>query len=131
LKAKELQKKAKERKNWKFLLVQGLYEKGYNGDQVRDLYRFVDWIMVLPEKLGDIFWHELQDYEQENNMTFITSVEKIGIKKGKQETEKRIVLSMLSNGMPVEDIAKFTGVSISEVERFAIEQVKEIETQQQ
>jgi hypothetical protein len=130
LKAEELKKKAKERKNWKFLLVQGLYEKGYNGDQVRDLYRFVDWIMVLPEKLGDIFWHELQDYEQENNMTFITSVERIGIKKGKQETEKRIVLSMLSNGRSVEDIAKFTGVSISEVERFAIEQVEEIQSQQ-
>jgi hypothetical protein len=122
LKAEELKRKAKERKNWKFLLVRGLYEKGYNGDQVRDIYRFVDWIMVLPEKLGDTFWNELKAFEQEKNMTFITSVEKIGIKAGTQETEKRIVLSMLSNGMSLEDIAKFTGISIN--------QIKEIQSQQ-
>jgi hypothetical protein len=126
LKAEELKGNAKERKIWKFLLVQSLYEKGYNGDQVRDLFRFLDWIMVLPEKLGNAFWNELKAFEQEKNMTFITSVEKIGIKAGKetgrQETEERIVLSMLSNNVPLEDIAKFTELSIN--------QVKEIQFQQ-
>jgi hypothetical protein len=126
LKAEELKRKAKERKNWKSLLVRGLYDKGYNGDQVRDIYRFIDWIMVLPEKLGDTFWNELKAFEQEKNMTFITSVEKIGIKAGKkagrQETEERIVLSMLKKGVSVEDIAEFTEMSIR--------QVKEIQSQQ-
>ena len=122
LKAEELKRKAKERKNWKFLLVKGLYEKGYNGEQVRDLYRFLDWIMVLPEKLGDTFWNELKAFEQEKNMTFITSVEKIGIRTGKQETEKRIVLSMLKKGVSVEDIAEFTELPIG--------QVQEIQSQQ-
>jgi hypothetical protein len=118
LKAEELKRKAKERKNWKFLLVRGLYEKGYNGDQVRDLYRFIDWIMILPEKLGDTFWNELKAFEQERNMTFVTSVEKIGIKKGREEERQKIVLSMLKKGVSVEDIAEFTELSI--------EQVKEI-----
>jgi Putative transposase, YhgA-like len=111
LKAEELKGKAKERKNWKFLLVQGLYEKGYNGDQVRDMFRFIDWIMVLPEKLGNTFWNELKAFEQEKNMTFITSVEEIGIKKGKEE----IVLVMLAKGLSVDEIASLTDMSIKKV----------------
>jgi hypothetical protein len=42
----------------------------------------MDWIMVLPEKLDDTFWNDLQTYEREQNMTYIASVERIGIKKG-------------------------------------------------
>jgi hypothetical protein len=122
LKAEELKSKALERKDWKFLLVQGLYEKGYNGDQVRDLFRFVDWIMVLPEKLENSFWLDLQAYEQEKNMTYVTSVEKIGIKKGREEERHDIALKMLKKGMSVEDIAEITELSI--------EQVKEIQSQQ-
>jgi hypothetical protein len=129
LKAEEFKSKASERKIWKFLVMQGLYEKGYNERQIKDLFRFIDWIMVLPQRLGNSFWNELKAYEQEKNMTFITSVEEIGIKKGlkkgRQEERQGIVLSMLSNGMSVEDVAKFTGLSISEVERFAVERVEE------
>ena len=51
-------------------------------------------------------------------MTFITSVEKIGIKKGREE----IVLVMLAKGLSVEEIVSFTGMSIG--------QVKEIQSQQ-
>jgi predicted transposase/invertase (TIGR01784 family) len=75
----------------------------------------------LPEKLDNTFWNELKAFEQEKNMTFITSVERIGIKKGKQETEERIVLSMLKKGVSIEDIAEFTELSI--------EQVKKIQSQ--
>jgi DNA-binding NarL/FixJ family response regulator len=98
-----------------------LTNHGYNGDQVRDIYRFVDWIMVLPEKLGDTLWNGLKAFEQEKNMTFITSGERIGMRKGKQEAEKRIVLSMLKKGVSVEDIAEFTKLSI--------EQIKKIQSQ--
>jgi hypothetical protein len=65
-------------------------------------------MMVLPEKLGGIFWNELKAFEQEKNMTFITSVEKIGSKIGKLETEGKIVLSMLNKDISVEDIAEIT-----------------------
>jgi predicted transposase/invertase (TIGR01784 family) len=94
----------------------------------------MDWIMVLPEKLGDTFWNDLQTYERERNMTYITSMERIGIKKGiqkgREEERQKIVLSMLSNGVSLEDIAKFTELPISEVERLVNEQVEEIQSQQ-
>jgi hypothetical protein len=118
LKAEELKGKAQERKNWKFLLVQGLYEKGYNEYQIKDLFRFIDWIMVLPERLSNSFWNDLKAYEQAKNMTYITSVEEIGIKKGKEE----IVLVMLTKGLSVEEITSLTGMTI--------QQVKEIKSKQ-
>jgi SOS response regulatory protein OraA/RecX len=121
LKAEELKRKTKERKNWKFLLVRGLYEKGYNGEQVRDLYRFIDWIMVLPEKLDDTFWNELQAFEQEKKMTFITSVERIGMRKGREKERQKIVLSMLKKGVSAEDIAEFIELSIEQVKKIQSE----------
>ena len=41
--------------------------------------------MSLPEDLDDLFWQELRQYEEEKNMPYVTSVERIGIKKGLQQ----------------------------------------------
>jgi flagellar biosynthesis/type III secretory pathway protein FliH len=128
LKAQETQTKASERKNWKFQLVRELYEKGYNRSQVLDLFRFIDWIIVLPEGLSNSFWNDLKSYEQEKKMTYITSVEKIGFQRGQQEGrkegrkeglkegEQKIVLKMLEKGMSVQEIATITDLLIAEVE---------------
>jgi hypothetical protein len=129
LKAREMKNKAQERKNWKFLLVRGLYERAYNRTQVLDLFRFIDWILVLPEGLSNSFWNDLKTYEEEKKMPYITSVEKIALKRGELATEKRIVLTMLKNGVSVEDVAAFTDLSISQVESFAKEQVQDVQPQ--
>ncbi|NWJ96647.1 MAG: hypothetical protein HXX20_12760 [Chloroflexi bacterium] len=36
---------------WKVRLVELLYQRNYEKKQVRQLLRFIDWIMVLPEDL--------------------------------------------------------------------------------
>ncbi len=126
LQAQKTKNQAPERKNMKFQLVRGLYEKGYNRSQVLDLFRFIDWIMALPEDLDNIFWNDLRVYEEEKKMTYVTSIEKIGFKRGQQETQKKIekiALNMLQKGMSVEDIALLTELSISQVKRLAKEQV--------
>ncbi|PXF57345.1 MAG: hypothetical protein C4B58_10140 [Deltaproteobacteria bacterium] len=41
--------------------------------------------MSLPEDLDDLFWQEVRQYEEEKNMPYVTSVERIGIKKGIQQ----------------------------------------------
>jgi predicted transposase/invertase (TIGR01784 family) len=64
----------------------------------------------------------LKTYEEERKMTYVTSVEKIGFKRGEQETEKKFVLKMLQKGMSVEDVA-----SIAEL---SIEQIQELQSQQ-
>jgi predicted transposase/invertase (TIGR01784 family) len=72
------------------------------------------------------FWNELKTYEEEKKMTYVTSVEKIGFKrgeeKGRQETQKEIALEMLQEQVSVETIARLTKLSI--------EQIQELQPQQ-
>jgi predicted transposase/invertase (TIGR01784 family) len=67
----------------------------------------------------------LKTYEEEKKMTYITSVEKIGFKRGqqegRQETQQEIVVAMLAEQIPIETIARLTKLSIAEVERIAID----------
>ncbi len=59
-----------------------LYAKGYSRENVLKLFRFIDWLMALPDELEQGFWKEISDYEKENKMPYITSVERIGIQQG-------------------------------------------------
>jgi hypothetical protein len=82
LKARETKQDAPSRKEWKLQLIRQLYEQGYNRSDVINLFRFIDWVMVLPKALTDSFWTELRAYEEERQMTYVTSVEKIGFERG-------------------------------------------------
>jgi hypothetical protein len=116
LKAQEMKIKDQERKNWKLQLVRGLYDRSYNRRQILDLFKFIDWIIVLPEGLSESFWNDLKTYEEDRKMTYVTSVEKIGFKRGEQETRKEIALKLLGKGMSVEDVASATELSINQVQ---------------
>ncbi len=86
LKAQELGKgKENERKRWKLRLSRMLYESGYERHDILELFRFIDWLMVLPEELDNDFWKELKQIEEEEKMPYVTSVERIGIKQGVQQ----------------------------------------------
>jgi predicted transposase YdaD len=52
---------------------------------VLNLFNFIDWILGLPKALEIEFWQELQAYEQERKVPYITSVERIGYDRGKEE----------------------------------------------
>ena len=82
LKARETKEDAIERQRWKFALIRRLYEKRYDRKKITDLFCFIDWLMQLPEELEHLFWQELEQYEEEKSMPYVTSVERIGIKKG-------------------------------------------------
>jgi hypothetical protein len=43
LKVIETQRNVQQRKAWKFRLTRMLYERGYERQQILDLYRFLDW----------------------------------------------------------------------------------------
>jgi hypothetical protein len=70
----------------------------------------------------------LQADEQEKKMTYITSVEEIGFKRA----QEKIALKLLQRGISPKEVASITELSISELERFAIEQIqnKDIQSQQ-
>ncbi|MCI0460886.1 MAG: hypothetical protein L0Z62_28390 [Gemmataceae bacterium] len=82
LKAQETRKDPASRHDWKLRLVKGLYDKGYTREHVRQLFRFIDWMMDLPQALDGLFSQEIAQYEEEKKMPFIDLFERTGIKKG-------------------------------------------------
>ena len=82
LKALETRRDPQLRRTWKFRLVRGLYERGFRAEDVRQLFRLIDWLMELPPALDDLFWDEVENYHKERTMPFVTTPERIGIKRG-------------------------------------------------
>jgi hypothetical protein len=68
LKALETRGNQLQRKDWKLNLTRRLYEKGYERQDVLNLFRFIDWIITLPASLTDEFEAELERFERENQM---------------------------------------------------------------
>ena len=62
-----------------------LYDRGFSRQDIISLFRFIDWIMFLPEKEDDLFWKKVSVFEKEGKMPYITSVERIGYKRGIQQ----------------------------------------------
>ncbi|MDF5730426.1 MAG: DUF4351 domain-containing protein, partial [Rhizonema sp. PD38] len=98
LKTQETIQKARERKNWKFSLIRRLYQVNWPESDIRNLYRFIDWVMLLPSELEREFWQELKQFEQERKMSYITTGERIGYERGREEGReegKRLILRQL------------------------------------
>jgi predicted transposase/invertase (TIGR01784 family) len=125
LKALETRKDHSLRKQWKIELTRLLYEKGYSKAAIINLYRFIDWVLTLPEALEEIFVEELKTYEKEKNMPYITNAERIGRKKGKQEgrqegrqeTVIELVRKAGKKGMSEEMIAQFVDLDVNLVKQ--------------
>ena len=100
LKAQETRHNTAERQTWKLWLTRRLYQLGYDRQQVIDLYRFIDWVLQLPEPEELAFWHELREIEEEKRMQYVTSVERIGmqqgLQQGMQQGQAEMVLRVLS-----------------------------------
>ena len=74
-----------ERYQAKQLLVRLLYQRKWDKQRVIDLFGVIDWMMRLPEELEQQLWQEIEILEENETMQYVTSVERIGIAKGRQE----------------------------------------------
>lgn len=71
-----------ERLASKVALVKRLMDRGLSARTVRQLFRLIDWMMDLPEPLEDRFWEDITQYAEEKQMPFVTTPERIGMRKG-------------------------------------------------
>ena len=85
LKTKATQQNPESRLQWKLSLVRSLYDRGYRRDDVLQLFRFIDWIMVLPEALARGFKEVVRSYEEADRMRYVTSIERLAIEEGIQQ----------------------------------------------
>jgi len=74
-----------KRMNGKLTLIRHLYRKNFSKQDIISLFRFIDWIMYLSEETDSLFWEELTELEKENKMPYITSIERLGFKRGIQQ----------------------------------------------
>jgi len=74
LKTQQTSQQPQERKTWKLSLIRRLYDLGWQEQDIRNLYRFIDWVMILPKELSAEFWEEFKQIEQERSMSYITKI---------------------------------------------------------
>lgn len=70
---------------WKLRLLRPMYSRGMSAEDVRGLFRVIDWMMDLPTDLAIEFDGELRKMEEELKMPYVTSIERRGIEKGREE----------------------------------------------
>jgi hypothetical protein len=82
LKALETRADPLARRSWKFRLVRGLYERGFDAEELRKLFRLIDWLMELPPALETLFWQDVNQFQEGQVVPFITTPERYGIRVG-------------------------------------------------
>lgn len=95
LKVLETRGAPKNRFRWKVRLVKGLYERGLTADQVRQLFRLIDWMLQLPPELKKRFQRTITKFEEERKMPYLSSIEQMAKEEGLVEGyHENIVLDL-------------------------------------
>ncbi len=135
LKAIETRRLPEQRYRWKMELVKGLLRRGYSTEDVRQLLRFIDWVLTLPQELATRFSDELTTYEEKQKMQYVTSIERIGMErgmekgrqegmeKGRQEATAALTLRLLRRKL--EPLSERTAKRIEKLPTKKLEQLAE------
>lgn len=112
LKTKATIKDPQMRKQWKWVLIRGLYERGWEREDIEQILRILDWMMTLPEELAREFREELTAYEEERKMPLITSMEQFA----KEDALREVALKLLAEGVDLDIIARTTDLTLEQIE---------------
>lgn len=86
-------------------LLIGLYQRGLQPEDCRQLFRLVDWLLDLTDELQVQLRNEIHAYEQEHKMPYVTSFERLareeGLEKGRQEGQREGLLEALDMSLEV------------------------------
>ncbi|MHB8972315.1 MAG: hypothetical protein ACYC3X_15595 [Pirellulaceae bacterium] len=89
------------RYTFKLALAHALYRRGYERNDVLKLFRFMDYVLTLSETFSLRFREELEVIEQELNMPYVTSVERLARQEGQQEGRKEGAVDLLRQTLEV------------------------------
>ena len=110
----------------KWKLVQLLYRRGWERQEVIDLFHVLDWMMRLPAHLAQELWQNIEVLEEQEKMRYVSSIEQLGVEKGMQQGvqvgESRMLARMLVGRfgeLPAWVLAKLEKASALELEAWA------------
>lgn len=73
------------RQQVKICLVRLLYERGYSREQVVELFTIIDWMIQLPIGLEQGFVQRVFDIQEEKQMTYINTIERVQLRQAAEE----------------------------------------------
>lgn len=85
------------RKLWKWTLVRGLFEKGYNRNDIVQLFRVIDRMMALSTELQQQFKQEVNRYQEERRMPFLSRIEEEAMEAGIQQERQQTLQVVREN----------------------------------
>ena len=85
LRAQQTRGDAGDRYTWKKRLVRALFQRGFGAQDVRELFRLIDWLMELPPPLAKDFRDDVDKMQEEGHMPYVTSIERLARSEGKCE----------------------------------------------
>ncbi len=88
LKTKATTGKLQQREQWKWTLIRGLYDRGFEREQIIKLFEIIDNMMTLSTKLQESLESKIKQFEEERTMSLVSNMELRGIKRGKKIGEK-------------------------------------------
>jgi len=99
--------------------VRSLYEKQWQPEQVRRLFRFIDWVMDLPAAFELEFRDTLKRIEMEKEMPYVTSVERLAKIEGKAEGKIQLLQDLL--GLPIMPDVELERMTAQQLEGLLLE----------
>ena len=106
----------------KLRLAKSLYQRGYSRGDILELFRLIDWMMTLPEGIESEFKQEIRRFEEDLQMPYVTSVERLARIEGKQEGLSE---GILQKGR--EDVIDVLTIRFSDVPPSLVEAINQIE----
>jgi len=141
LKTKETHNNSPERKDWKFRLTTMLYDRGYELQDILELYNFLDWLMQLPKALEQQFQVELAQFEEARQMKYVTAIERMAEERAEErfklaeeraeerfrlaeerfrfEERQNLALKMLQEGSSFEFISRVSGLTTEQLQELS------------
>lgn len=97
----------------KLRIAKSLYQRGYSRQDILELFRLIDWMMTLPESIESEFKQEIRNFEEDLQMPYVTSVERLArieglVQKGREDVIE--VLEVRFEALPNELVEKINQI---------------------
>jgi predicted nucleic acid-binding protein len=84
LKTKATTGKLQQREQWKWRLIRGLYDRGFERNQIIKLFEIIDNMMTLSTELQQSLESKIKQFEEEKTMPLVSNMELRGRKIGEE-----------------------------------------------
>ena len=108
----------------KFDLARSLRRYGYAPETASQIYRLIEWMITLPKDLEPEYLRAVSALSEESKMTYVTLIEREGIKRGRAEGRAEGQADLLLRQIQ----RRFGAVDEATAQRIRSAQAQELET---